>query len=222
MIAVLSRRTVPVLVLGTLLAGVTVPAAGQGDRGTAGSNPEDRFPVGGGVALVTGVRAVGEGRLTNSAKATGFVDVRVLYGDPFLEFEDPFQSFEFSAQYNRQEKVSIGRMNVQGLLWSTQLKRNDKVHHVLSVNTVSYNMENNAFEVGGQNFSITLNSRFNLSEDVTLATRVQPMVTIMAGVNSEYGQFTGRSYDFGSGFGVRTRGQLFRSGYNHFTLGFAG
>ena len=33
MIAVLNRRTVPVLVLGTLLAGVTIPAAGQGDRG---------------------------------------------------------------------------------------------------------------------------------------------------------------------------------------------
>ncbi len=36
MIAVLNRRTVPVLVLGTLLAGVTIPAAGQGDRGNDG------------------------------------------------------------------------------------------------------------------------------------------------------------------------------------------
>ena len=36
MMAVLNRRTVPVLVLGTLLAGVTIPAAGQGDRGNDG------------------------------------------------------------------------------------------------------------------------------------------------------------------------------------------
>ena len=194
----------------------------RGELSKYGANPEGRFPVGGGVSLVTGVRAVGEGRLTNSAKATGFVDLRVLYGDPFLEFEDPFQSFEFSIQYNRQEKTPIGRLNIQGMLWSTQLKRNDKVHHVLSVNSVSDYMENNAFEVGGQNFAVTLNSRFTLSEDFTLATRVQPMVTIMAGVNSEYGQFTGRSYDFGSGFGFRTRGVLLRNGYNHFTLGYAG
>ncbi len=194
----------------------------RGELSKYGANPEDRFPVGGAITLAAGVRAVGEGRLANSEKATGFVDLRVLYGDPFLEFEDPFQSFEFSVQYNRQDKVAIGRLNIQGLLWSTQLKRNDKVHHVLSVNTVSDYMENNAFEVGGQNFSITLNSRFKLSEDFTLATRVQPMVTLLAGVNSEYGQFTGRSYDFGSGFGFRTRGQLLRGGYNHFTLGYAG
>lgn len=36
MIAVLNRHTVPVLVLGTLLAGVTIPATGQGDRGNHG------------------------------------------------------------------------------------------------------------------------------------------------------------------------------------------
>ena len=36
MIAVLSRRTAPVLVLGSLVAGVTMPAAGQGDRGNVG------------------------------------------------------------------------------------------------------------------------------------------------------------------------------------------
>ncbi len=36
MIAVLNRRTAPVLVLATLLAGVAAPAAGQGDRGNAG------------------------------------------------------------------------------------------------------------------------------------------------------------------------------------------
>lgn len=36
MMAVLNRRTVPVFVLGTLLAGVTIPAAGQGDRGNDG------------------------------------------------------------------------------------------------------------------------------------------------------------------------------------------
>ncbi|MCH7476251.1 MAG: DUF3943 domain-containing protein, partial [Gemmatimonadetes bacterium] len=194
----------------------------RGELSKYGANPEDRFPVGGGITLAAGVRAVGEGRLSNSTTATGFVDVRVLYGDPFREFEKPFESFEFSVQYNRKEKAAIGRLSIQGMLWSTQLKRNDKVHHVLSVNSVSDYMENNAFEVGGQNFAITLNSRFNLSENFTLATRVQPMVTILAGVNSEYGQFTGRSYDFGSGFGFRTRGQLLRGGYNHFTLGYAG
>jgi hypothetical protein len=47
-------------------------------------------------------------------------------------------------------------------------------------------------------------------------------LTIIAGVNAEYGEFTGREFDYGSGLGFRTRAQLNRSGYDVLTLGYAG
>ncbi len=194
----------------------------RGELSKVGPNRADRFPVGGGVSLTAGVRAVAEGRLKDSEKATGFLELRVAYGDPFLEHDDPFDAFEFAVQWNRQDKVPIGRLHIQGLLWGTELKRTEKAHHVLSVNQIFDYMENKAYEAGGQSFGVTLNSRFRMSDRVTISTRVQPTVAILTGVNSEYGQFTGRTYDFGSGFGFRARGQLNRSGYNLLTLGYAG
>jgi hypothetical protein len=194
----------------------------RGEMSKVGPNPDDRFPTGGGVRLTAGLRAVGEGRLANSEKATGFLDLRVLYGDPFLVIDDPFDTFEFAVQWNREDKVPIGRLNIQGTLWNTELKRTEKVQHMFSVNQIFDYMENKTYEVGGQNFGFTMNSKFRMSDEVTITTRVQPTVAILTGINSEYEQFTGRSYDFGSGFGFRARGQLIRSGFNLFTAGYAG
>lgn len=194
----------------------------RGEMSKVGPNPEDRFPDHNSVIMSAGLRVLGDGRVYDSQSAGGYADLTVVYGDPFSDFDEPFDSFEFGFQFNRQDKVAIGRLSLQGVLWGTELKRSDQVHHVVSINQVFDYMENNAFEVGGQNLALTLNSRFTVSDKVSLVTRAQSALTIIAGVNAEYGEFTGREYDFGSGLGFRLRAQLNRDGYDLFTVGYAG
>jgi hypothetical protein len=194
----------------------------RGEASRVGPNPADRFPKHGGTVMRAGLRTMGEGRLADSERAVGYVEIAVEYGDPFVEHERPFDSFEFSIQWNRQEKVPIGRMHAEGVLWGKELKQTESAGHLFAVHQIFDYMENKTYEVGGQTFGFTLHSKYMLSDELTLATRIQPTVAFISAVNSEYEEFTGREYDFGSGLGFRARAQLNRAGFNFLTAGYAG
>jgi len=196
--------------------------AARGEMSKVGPNPTDRFPAEGGIQMTVGLRAVSTGRLTDTEEATGYLDLVVRYGNPFKEYDKPFSSFEFAVQYNRKDKVPIGRMMIQGNLWGTPLKQTEKVDHLFSFNQIFDYIENTAFEFGGMAVGFTMNSRFGISENTNIMTRVQPTLNIMSGINSEYQEFTGRSYDFGSGVGLRFRGEFVNKGYTYASLGYGG
>jgi hypothetical protein len=56
--------------------------------------------------------------------------------------------------------------------------------------------------------SATFLSRWQVSENWRINARIEPSALLIWGIDSEFADFTRRSYDFGSGLGLRARGML--------------
>jgi hypothetical protein len=196
--------------------------AWRGEMSKHGPNPADRFPDHWNSHISVGWRAMAEGRLSNAEDATGYFAFRARYGNPMVENERPFDSFELNLQLNADDASTIGLFQVHGTLWGTDLKRSDKTHHVFTVDQLYDYANNNAYEVGGMAFAGTLRSRWQLSESVGINGQLQPNFSVMTAVSSEYGGFTGRSYDFGVGGGLRVLAALNASGVNVLQIGYRG
>jgi Domain of unknown function (DUF3943) len=180
----------------------------RGEMSKVGANPDGRIPDTHGIQMTAGFRNVDAGRLTDTQESIGYLDLLLVYDNPYTDFSVPFESFEFEVQWNRRDKVPIGRIGIQGTLWGTTLKRTDTVEHSFTINQIFDYIENNAFEIGGPSFGFTFNSSFTVSDRVRIDTRLQPTLNLLTGINSEYGEFSQQQYDFGSGAGLRLRGTL--------------
>ncbi|UCG86640.1 MAG: DUF3943 domain-containing protein [Gemmatimonadota bacterium] len=196
--------------------------AWRGEMSKYGPNPEDRFPERYRSSITFGGRTVGESRLSGADTTTGYFEFRADYGDPMQDYERPFDNFVINLQLNADDASTIGTFQVHGGLWGRQLKRSDNVWHVFSVDQLYDYANNNAYELGDMAFGATLRSRWRLSDDLQIGSMIQPNVAIVTAVSSEYAGFTGRSYDFGSGFGLRLMAGLSGKGVDYFTLGYRG
>jgi len=178
-----------------------------------GPNPDVRTPSTMSNQLSVGVRVIGEGESINKNTTTNaFFEVDYAFGSPFSgENRNPFDFFSMSLQVNTNEKHGIGRLQIQGNLWTKDLKVTEKVHHAFTM-TQDYDYINNfAFEFGGQSIAGSLNSRWQLSEKWRLRTNVSLYWMLMGAVNSDFAfvaQFPPgfdqerlREYDFGIGGG---------------------
>ncbi len=175
----------------------------RGEWSKYGPNPENRFPDSYGSAIRIGFRAVAEGRLANAEKATGFFEFQANYGDPMAPIDDPFDAFMINLQLNGDDASTIGLFQVHGTLWGTDLKRSDGTQHVFTVDQLYDYANTNAYELGDMAYAVSLRSRWWLSDKFNVETLLQPNVMVMSAVSSEYAGFTGRSYDFGPGLGLR-------------------
>jgi hypothetical protein len=144
----------------------------------------------------------------------------MAYGDFLYDHDRPFDSFRFSIQANFSDKVPIGRMSIRGTLWGRNLKDTEKAKHALTFDQQFLYLENRAAETGGQFFGMSLYSRWKFNDAWTLQTHVQPLFAIMTGINSEYGELTGRPYDFGTGAGLQFAGTLLWKNYPVFRVGY--
>lgn len=175
----------------------------RGEWSKYGPNPEDRFPDSYSSSIAVGYRAITEGRLTDAEEATGYFEFKARYGDPMREFARPFDSFELILQLNAADASTIGLWQIHGTLYGSTKKRTEKVEHVVTIDQMYDYANTNTYEVGDMAYGLALRSRWRLSDDLSAETLFQPNVMVMSAVSSEYAGFTGRSYDFGPGIGLR-------------------
>jgi hypothetical protein len=189
-----------------------------------GSNPADRRPEHLSNRLRAGVRVIGEGEsISDSTNTNAFFEVDFWYGNAFADdVRDPFDYFVLGLQLNFSEKQLIGRLQVRGNLFTTDLKNTERVHHVFTV-AQNYDYFNNfAYEFGGQSVSASILSRFGLSPKWTLGTAVDGYGMLMGAINSDFAflaefppdflQERYREYDFGPGAGAGLGAFLYHSG----------
>jgi hypothetical protein len=180
----------------------------RGEMSKYGPNPEDRFPNSYSSSIAVGFRAITEGRLKDAQKAHGYFEFHARYGDPMREFARPFDSFELILQLNAADASTIGLWQVHGTLFGSTVKRSDKAQHVITVDQLYDYANTNTYELGDMAYAVALRSRWRLSDKFSLQTLVQPNLAVMSAVSSEYAGFTGRSYDFGPGLGLRANAGL--------------
>ncbi len=195
-----------------------------------GPNPEERMPSSMSNQLSAGVRVVGEGEsISDSTLTNAFFEVDYNFGSPFSsQNHNPFSFFDMSLQVNFSEKQALGRLQIQGNLWTSDLKVSDNVHHVFSITQDYDYIYNFAYEFGGQSFAASLKSLWMFSENWHLHTDVSLYWMLMGAVNSdfafiaefppEFDQERLREYDFGTGGGPRLAAALRHKGRSVFAV----
>lgn len=189
-----------------------------------GPNPPDRRPELLSNRLRAGVRVIGEGEsISDSTNTNAFFEVDFWYGNPFGDdVRDPFDYFVLGLQLNFSEEQLIGRLQVRGNLFTTDLKNTDKVHHIFTI-AQNYDYFNNfAYKFGGQSVSASILSLFSLGPRWQLGTAVDGYGMLMGAINSDFAflaefppdfrQERYREYDFGPGAGAGLAAFFYHSG----------
>lgn len=190
----------------------------RGEMAEVGDNPENRYPSQLHTFLNVGVRHVTASGDVD-ASTGGTLQFELAYGDPWGDFGQPFDFFDFRVQMNgRNEAEGLGLLQIRGGLWGKELSRSDKVQHIFRLEQNFLYLNNQTLITGASAVSGNFSSRWFLSDDWMLRTRVSPLALLISGVQSEYSDFTKREYDFGSGgggvlgAGISRKGNEFLSG----------
>lgn len=185
----------------------------RGEMTRVGPNPEDRLPAAFGIAAKAGFRFVGHGNLDlENGGAAPFLEFAVQYGDPYRPIREPFEDFLATVQLNGKDKEALGRLQVEGPLYRTLIARTEHGSFLFGLDLDYDYINNETYELGGQSVGASLLSQLRLSDRWTLHARAQLVGTLIAGIDSEYANVTGRNYDFGSGAGLRIYCDLYRGG----------
>ncbi|MDX1393580.1 MAG: DUF3943 domain-containing protein [Gemmatimonadota bacterium] len=173
----------------------------RGEMSRTGANPDDRFPASVRTNLNGGFRHVGDAGADPGTD--GWVGQFELdYGNPLRDFENPFDAFTFRVQLNGGEDERIGLFQIRGGLWGTELRDSPQVRHTFRLEQLFHYINNRTTETGGSAVAASFNSHWSLSDTWGVGTRVAPTALLLWGVASEYADFTRRTYDFGTGFGL--------------------
>lgn len=176
----------------------------RGEMTRVGPNPPKRKPGGFLMTTKLGFRYVGQGNLDlRRAGGAAFFEASLRYGNPYDHESEPFDDFIATIQLNTEEEEILGRIQIEGLLYQSEIKHTETSHHHFDVGLHYDYVNNETYEVGGQSISAGLRSRFALFGPWSLHTRFQALGSFIIGVVSEYADEIGRSYDFGSGAGLR-------------------
>jgi len=189
-------------------------------------NPEDLMdwrPAPGASLLEVGARTVGgefdQGdRSTATYASIGFDH---SYGDPFENTRRrPFDHLDIETQVSFGEKEPFHLVRVRGDLYEKPLGDENAPKHVFAISQYYDYLNNHAFEFGGQSLAAALLSRFRLSNNAGVTTRVDGIGMILGAVNSEYAHIADvanrerlREYDYGPGLGVAAQADLVVSGH---------
>ena len=189
------------------------------------SDPYDAIPpflsnfIKAGVRIV-GDRTTGESFESDTTEVHGFFEFDMKFGSPWLNTRrKPFDFFTLGVQINFNDKKRLGRLQVSGNLYASDMKKTEKVHHVFAI-TQNYDyINNNAIEFGGQSFGASVLSKWVLSEKLDLLTDVNLHGYLLNAVNSEFAFLAQvpnrerlREYDMGTGAGTWFRFGLAHSG----------
>ena len=138
----------------------------------------------------------------------------------------PFDYFILQADLNTGDRKLLGRLQVTGNLWHTDLKKSETSQHRFFVYQNFDYFNNRAYEFGGQSVSAAVQSVWDVGEEGGwgLGTSFDAYFMPMGAVNSDFAfiaEIPGvrenyRSYDFGVGVGGRAIFAVDRNGVRVF------
>ncbi len=183
------------------------------------ASPYDRIPPHLHNYLKAGVRIIGDRTASESfesdtTETTAFFEFDMRFGDVFRNTRrKPFDYFTLAIQLNFGDTETIGRLQIHGNLFESDIARTEKTHHVFAI-TQNYDYVNNkAVEFGGLSYGAGFFSRFGMSETWDFRTNVNLHVYLLNAIDSEFAFIGGRppnterfrEYDFGMGPGAWVR-----------------
>lgn len=151
------------------------------------ADPDERTPGYFTMRLDGGYRGVGtEGSLQRPSDGA-FASLHVDYGDPFGGRRGgAFDVFELYAQLNFADRNLLGSLAIRGNLLTRDIKRGDGAEHAWAV-VQSYEFDNtNQYQYGSQTVSARLESRWPVSDNSEIRTRIQGGVTVLGTLDSEF------------------------------------
>jgi hypothetical protein len=186
----------------------------SGDAGAQAENPsdpQDYRPPGEFNFFAVGARAIGHGSsLSNNTSHSASILVDHDYGNAFDNpRRKPYDYIEFIAEMNIGGGIGLENVEIRGNLFSWALGDKDRPNHVFALTQHFEYLNNTAYKFGDQSVGPTLLSRFRLSNQLGLRTRVDGIIgVLLAGINSEYSFLADvpnaerlREYDYGPGVG---------------------
>ena len=202
------------------------------------ADPYDRIPPNLSTFMKAGVRFIGDRSTSESFESdttitTAFFEFDMNYGNVFDDTRrKPFDFFQMSVQLNFGDTETVGRLQIHGNLFTTDIAKGENSHHVFAI-TQNYDYANNtALEFGGLSYGAGFFSRFKMSETWAFQTNVNIHIYLLSAVNSEFAFVGGRppnterfrEYDFGMGpgawarFGFSHRGRQVAGLFYRFTF----
>jgi hypothetical protein len=183
----------------------------SGEWFEVGPNPPDRLPDYWSAQLRLGLRRTSVEDLWTSDTTRVFLRALFEYGDLLAEGpRKPFDAFTFDAQLNFDEAEAVGYVFGEGLLGATPLRSTESsLHHLGGTLQFTY-FNTYAFQFGGASLAANLLSRIGMPEGWRFVSNLDVPVYLLAAVDSDYENFSGRVYDFGPGFGLGFRAALER------------
>jgi len=174
------------------------------------SSPYDWRPPQYLTSMDAGVRMTGKGEsISDSTQTQAILDLYIDHGSAWdNERRKPFDHFDVGVQFNGDDKVPLGRLQIRGDLFSKPFGGKTGNQHAIAFTQYFDYVNNNAFEFGAQSFGGALFSRFRPSAKWGIETRVDLLVALLTAVNTEYSyvvqtpeQERLREYDYGPGGG---------------------
>jgi hypothetical protein len=169
-----------------------------------------------GVTGTFGARTTYEGHIPDNDTTSWYANFRFDHGEPFQRrYERPFDVFTARVQLNGKEATKIGLVSVAGLLARKPLASGRRAEHMLGAAQHYDYVNNRAFELGGQSLGAHLYSRFGAAESrYRVETNLAALGILLAATKSDYVNQTGRSYDYGPGYGAAFSGALMRDDWD--------
>jgi hypothetical protein len=129
-----------------------------------------------------------------------YTRLRLLYGDPFQDYQKPFSNFSVTAELGNDDSATLNTLLVNGLLHGKKMKGTEKSRNYFFV-TMNYDYYNNAsFNYGAQSFAAKIFSDKLIGKRSHLQLSGSAGVIALAAVPNKYLYYgEGRNYDYGPG-----------------------
>lgn len=210
-------------ILREIAATLINPVAGlnrlyHGDWTRIGDNPPEHDPGAFLLRFDVGLRSLTEDA-TKFKSSAPFVQLGIGYGDPFTTpYKAPFDVFSLEAQVAL-DGSGLNVLEGAGRLYEMPLPGWGRgIRHALTVSHRYDYLSKPVYSFGAQSIEVGLLSNFPLSAQTALRTRIGGDVVVLGAIDSPYGGFGERDYDFGPGAGATFELSLLRRGRPVVTL----
>jgi len=179
----------------------------SGRSGAVSQNPPDWRPNHLSGLFTFGARTIGEEGAFDSDTTSAYFELDFNYGDPFGgAYKKPFETFDFELQHNFDDGPGgLARMQAKGILGAHVLGGEPNAPTSLLAAWQRYDYVNNfSYEFGGQSATAGYLGRFGSGKFKCDVTGDAGWLMIGA-IKSDYADFTGRDYDFGTGVEYRLK-----------------
>ncbi|MEN9572140.1 MAG: hypothetical protein RL172_3371 [Bacteroidota bacterium] len=132
-----------------------------------------------------------------------YARIRLLYGNPFSDYQKPFSNFSVLAELGADDSSSLNVLQVNGNLYGKKLAGSARSRNFFSVN-MNYDYYKNArLNYGAQSFSANYFSDKQLGRRSGLQLSAGAGIVALAAVPNKYVYFgEGRNYDYGPGLNL--------------------